>query len=64
MKYHVQLNNGQVINLNGVNEFDPNSFTQTLNNREIQFVNLGGAIINKNLIGSITPVSSEEITQA
>lgn len=57
MDYQVQLNNGQTIKLNGVTDFDANTFTQTLNNREIQFINLGGAIINKNLIGSITPVA-------
>ncbi|TSI02375.1 hypothetical protein [Lysinibacillus sp. BW-2-10] len=57
MNYQVQLNNGQTINLNGVQGFDTASFTQTLNNREIQFVNIGGAIVNKNIVISITPVA-------
>jgi len=57
MNYQVQLNNGQTINLAGVEGFDTAAFTETLNNREVLFVNLGGAILNKNTILSITPIA-------
>lgn len=59
MNYQISLNNGQTITLQGV-EFDAEGFTASLNNREIQFVNLGGAIVNKHIILSITPVQVQE----
>lgn len=58
MDYQIQLNNGQALTMKGVTDFDATAFTQMLNNREITFVNISGAIINKNLIASITPVAT------
>lgn len=64
MDYQVQLNNGQVINLTNA-EFDATAFTATLNDQKINFVNIGGAIINKHIIISVLPVSATETeTQA
>ncbi|WP_312130140.1 hypothetical protein [Lysinibacillus capsici] len=64
MDYQVQLNNGQAINLTNA-EFDVAAFTATLNDQKINFVNIGGAIINKHIINSVLPVSATEIeTQA
>ncbi|MDC6268001.1 hypothetical protein [Lysinibacillus fusiformis] len=60
MNYQVQLNNGQAINLTNA-EFDVAAFTATLNDQKINFVNIGGAIINKHIIISVLPV---EATQA
>ena len=57
MDYQVQLNNGRVIELKNA-EFDVVAFTETLNNQKINFVNVGGAIINKHIIVSIIPVSN------
>lgn len=57
MDYQVQLNNGQLLNLKEVENFNATEFTKTLNDRSIQFVNLGGAIINKGILISITPVT-------
>lgn len=57
MNYKVQLNNGQLLNLKEVENFNATEFTKTLNDRSIQFVNLGGAIINKGILISITPVT-------
>lgn len=57
MDYQVQLNNGKVINLKNA-EFDATAFTQTLNEQKINFVNIGGAIINKHIIVSVLPVDS------
>lgn len=57
MDYSVLLNNGQTINLTGVTDFNPENFTEILNTREIQFVNIGGAIVNKHIILSITPIN-------
>lgn len=54
MNYQVQLNNGQVINLEGA-EFDVAAFTATLNDQRTSFVNIGGAIINKHIISAIFP---------
>ena len=62
MNYQVQLNNGQVINLKNA-EFDAGVFTTTLNDQKINFVNIGGAIINKHTIISDLPVDDTE-TQA
>lgn len=62
MNYQVQLNNNQVINLKNA-EFDTGVFTATLNDQKINFVNIGGAIINKHIIISVLPVDDEE-TQA
>lgn len=59
MDYRVELNNGQVINLSGVNEFDTNNFVKSLNSR-ISFINFGGAIVNKNLIAFINPENVDE----
>lgn len=59
MDYQVQLNNGQAITLNGA-IFDAESFTESLNNREINFVNLGGAVINKHIIISIIPLTESK----
>lgn len=56
MDYQVQLNNGQAINLTNA-EFDATTFTTTLNDQKINFVNIGGAIINKHIIISVLPVS-------
>lgn len=63
MNYQVTLNNGQQVKLTGVTDFNTVTFTQTLNNREIQFVNIGGAIINKNIIISITPIEEQTTTE-
>ncbi|MCY1245291.1 hypothetical protein D9M72_584260 [compost metagenome] len=64
MDYQVQLNNGQAINLQNA-EFDVAAFTATLNDQKINFVNIGGAIINKHIIISVLPVSAtQEETQA
>ncbi|QGG51617.1 hypothetical protein [Lysinibacillus pakistanensis] len=57
MDYQVQLNNGKAINLKNA-EFDTTVFTQTLNDQKINFVNMGGAIINKHIIVSVLPVDS------
>ena len=59
MNYQVLLNNGQEINLQNA-EFDANTFTETLNNPQINFVNIGGAIINKHIIISVLPVTATE----
>ncbi|RKJ60554.1 hypothetical protein D7X33_27660 [Butyricicoccus sp. 1XD8-22] len=56
MNYQVQLNNGQIINLTGVTNFNAAEFTKSLNDRAINFINFGNAIINKNIIIAITPV--------
>ncbi|MER2154793.1 MAG: hypothetical protein ABS917_11410 [Solibacillus sp.] len=58
MVYNVQLNNGNIIELKGA-AFDVEAFTNTLNNQQIVFVNLGGAIVNKHLIQAILPVQTE-----
>lgn len=64
MDYQVQLNNGQAINLQNA-EFDVAAFTATLNDQKINFVNIGGAIINKHIIISVLPVSATQTeTQA
>lgn len=64
MDYQVQLNNGQAINLTNA-EFDATAFTATLNDQKINFVNIGGAIINKHIIISVLPVSDTQTeTQA
>ena len=64
MNYQVQLNNGQAINLTNA-EFDASVFTATLNDHKISFVNIGGAIINKNIIVSVLPVEATQTeTQA
>jgi len=62
MDYQVQLNNGQAIILTNA-EFDVTAFTATLNEQKINFVNIGGAIINKHIIVSVVPVTATE-TQA
>ena len=62
MDYQVQLNNGQVINLEGA-EFDAAAFTTTLNDQRTAFVNIGGAIINKHIISAILPVTSTQPTE-
>lgn len=59
MNYQVQLNNGQAINLTNA-EFDTTAFTSTLNDQKINFVNIGGAIINKHIIISVLPVSATQ----
>ncbi|WP_042470685.1 hypothetical protein [Bacillus ndiopicus] len=56
MDYQVQLNNGQAINLTNA-EFDVAAFTAMLNDQKINFVNIGGAIINKHIIISVLPVA-------
>lgn len=64
MNYQVQLNNGQAINLTNA-EFDVAAFTATLNDQKINFVNIGGAIINKHIIISVLPASATQTeTQA
>lgn len=64
MDYQVQLNNGQAINLKNA-EFDATAFTATLNDQKVNFVNVGGAIINKHIIISVLPVSATQTeTQA
>ncbi|MGG2111904.1 hypothetical protein ABFY60_15500 [Lysinibacillus pakistanensis] len=60
MNYQVQLNNNQVINLKNA-EFDADVFTATLNDQKINFVNIGGAIINKHIIISVLPVDDAEM---
>lgn len=64
MDYQVQLNNGQLLKLKEVENFNATEFTKTLNDRSIQFVNLGGAIINKGIIISITQVPVTETIDA
>ncbi|WP_025117124.1 hypothetical protein [Lysinibacillus fusiformis] len=64
MDYQVLLNNRQAINLQNA-EFDVATFTATLNDQKINFVNIGGAIINKHIIISVLPVSATQTeTQA
>lgn len=64
MDYQVQLNNGQAINLTNA-EFDTSAFTATLNDQKINFVNIGGAIINKHIIVSVLPAEATQTeTQA
>ena len=60
MDYQVQLNNGKVIDLKGA-DFDATTFTATLNNPQVSFVNIGGAVINKHIIMSIVPVATETV---
>lgn len=59
MDYQVLLNNGQAINLQNA-EFDIATFTATLNDQKINFVNIGGAIINKHIIISVLPVTATQ----
>ncbi|EON70310.1 hypothetical protein ACQKII_19165 [Lysinibacillus sp. NPDC048646] len=59
MNYQVQLNNGKAINLMNA-EFDATAFTVTLNDQKINFVNIGGAIINKHIIISVLPSTAIE----
>jgi len=54
MNYEVQLNSGHVFILTNA-EFDAAAFAATLNEQQINFVNIGGAIINKHVIVSILP---------
>ncbi|HBJ00299.1 MAG TPA: hypothetical protein DDY89_04370 [Lysinibacillus sp.] len=64
MNYQVQLNNGHAINLTNA-EFDATAFTATLNDQKINFVNIGGAIINKHIIISVLPIEAvQQETQA
>lgn len=56
MKYQVILNNGQMITFDN-GEFSPEVFTNSLNEPHINFVNIGGYIVNKHLIQSISPVT-------
>lgn len=63
MDYQVQLNNGQAINLTNA-QFDAEAFTSTLNDQKITFVNIGGYILNKHIIVSVVPVSTNTETQA
>ncbi len=56
MDYQVLLNNGQVISLKNA-EFDTIAFTATLNDQKINFVNIGGYILNKHIIVSVVPVT-------
>lgn len=57
MDYQLQLNNGQVFMLKNA-EFDATKFTATLNEQKINFVNVGGIIINKHTIMGVIPVES------
>ena len=57
MDYNVQLNSGQVIELKGA-AFDVEAFTATLNSQQTNYVNIGGAIVNKHIIQAIIPVQS------
>lgn len=59
MNYQVQLNNGMLIDLRNA-EFDKAAFTETLNNPQINFVNIGDAVINKHIIMAIIPVPNSE----
>lgn len=59
MDYQVQLNNKQAINLKNA-EFDATAFTALLNDQKINFVNIGGAIINKRIIISVLPVAATQ----
>lgn len=59
MDYQVQLNNGQAITLKNA-EFNVEAFTTTLNEQKINFVNIGGAIINKHIIVSVLPTNAME----
>lgn len=57
MDYQVLLNNNQKIDLKNA-EFDAVTFTETLNDQRINFVNFGGAIINKHTILSVVPAGA------
>lgn len=57
MNYQVQLNNGQSLNLTNA-EFDATSFTAILNDQKVNFVNIGGAIINKHVIVGVLPAAA------
>lgn len=64
MDYQVQLNNGKAINLTNA-EFDATAFTAILNDQKVNFVNIGGAIINKHVIVGVLPVTAiQSETQA
>lgn len=64
MDYQVLLSNNRKIDLQNA-EFDAKAFTETLNDQRINFVNFGGAIINKNTILSVLPMTvTQTETQA
>lgn len=60
MNYQVILNTDQSINLSDVQNLDASSFTKTLNDRNISFINFSGAIVNKGLISLIQPDNVED----
>lgn len=60
MNYQILLNNGQVLVVKAT-DFNAETFTQTLNSREILFVNVGGTIVNKNMILSIAPSPEQTV---
>ncbi|WP_025115341.1 hypothetical protein [Lysinibacillus fusiformis] len=62
MDYQVLLNNNQTIDLKNA-EFDSEAFTETLNDQRINFVNFGGAIINKHTILSVLPVTVPHVVE-
>lgn len=53
----IQLNNGQTIILGVDEDFNANEVVNLLNDRLIQFINIGKSIISKSLIGTIVPVN-------
>jgi hypothetical protein len=64
MDYQIQLDNGQAINLKNA-EFNADAFTAKLNDQKINFLNIGGAIINKRIIISVLPTADAQTeTQA
>lgn len=60
MNYQVILNTDQSINLSDVQNLDASSFTKTLNDRNISFINFSGAIVNKNLIALVLPENAAD----
>lgn len=63
MRYQVTLHNGQgfIITLSGENPVDV--LTDTLNQRETVFINLGGCIVQKNTVATILPIQETENTK-
>lgn len=59
--YKIYFDNGEVIEMLGV-EFDADTFTQTLNDQRVVFVNLGGLITHKHSIRRMVPFEAVERT--
>lgn len=58
MKYELQLNNGQVYTLSGV-DFNITELTSQLNDNRFLFVNFSGILVNKNIVLGLFPILQE-----